>query len=266
MSATPRIWRPRYEGDEVALGLALGVALHALPVVAIALKVMLPGSAPIDEKPLVSKPVIAASLLKLGQPLDPKRLPDRLVPQRRTAPKKEIVASRDDPAKKTPDAGPPPPNADDSDIQRLIAKTDPFAEDAGKTRPEEGHAAGVEAGLETDPNKVRAGDMYAALLQKWFHERWTFPSFISQAEANKLCVRWRMQINRDMTLFYVASQPTRASGNEHFDESAHSMLQKIQKDNTPLPTPPAELDSTFRGKSVELVLAGGSGGDSSRCR
>src|SRR5262245_47310994 len=117
MGAVPRIWRPRYEGDELALGVALGIALHVLPAVAIALKVMHP-SPVVDEQPLVSKPVIAATLLKLGKPLDPSRLPDRIVPQRRTAPKKEVVASRDDPTKLHPDAGPPPPNADDSDIQR----------------------------------------------------------------------------------------------------------------------------------------------------
>ena len=50
-----------------------------------------------EEKPLISRPVVQASLLKLGKPIDPKKLPDRLVPQTRTAPKKQITASREDP-------------------------------------------------------------------------------------------------------------------------------------------------------------------------
>src|SRR5438105_1022100 len=114
-------WRPKYEADEVAVGISLAVALHAIPIVILVLKAMgiLPASHE-DERPLVEKPVIAASLLKLGAPIDPKKLPDRIVPRARTAPKQDLVASRDDPQKKNPpDAGPPPPNAQESDIQRL---------------------------------------------------------------------------------------------------------------------------------------------------
>ena len=105
-------WSPSYEGDEVALGLALAFALHAIPVVALVLSVYFPARQ-VDEQPFVSQPVIGANLLKLGKPLDPKQLPDRLVPRARTAPQQKIVASREDPAHKSekPDAGPPPPNA-----------------------------------------------------------------------------------------------------------------------------------------------------------
>ena len=152
-------WRPGYEGDEVALGIALAFALHAIPVVALVLRVYFPAPQ-VDEKPFVSQPVIGANLLKLGKPIDPKKLPDRLVPRARTAPPQKIVASREDPAHKNerPDAGPPPqPDAKDSAIQRLIAKSDPFAEDAGKQRPEQGFLNGSDAGTETDPSKVHAG-------------------------------------------------------------------------------------------------------------
>jgi hypothetical protein len=258
-----RLWRPKFENDEIALGLALTVALHALPVAALVLSVVLPKASVDDDQPIVAKPIIAASLLKLGKPIDPTKLPDRVVPQQRTAPKKDLVASREDPLKKHPDAGTPPPNTQDSDIQRLINKSDPFAEDAGKTRPEEGSKDGSDAGM---ANKARAGDEYAAKLGKWFQDRWNVPGFITQGEANKLCVTYRVQINRDMTLFYVASHAARPSGNEHFDESAHEMLQKILDKREALPTPPPELDPVFRGRSVELVLSGASGGDSSRCR
>jgi len=95
----------------VALGIALAIALHVLPLVAIILKALYPSLSE-EEKPLVEKPVVAATLLKLGKPLDPTKLPDRLVPRARTAPKHEIVASREEkPKKDLPDAGPPPPLA-----------------------------------------------------------------------------------------------------------------------------------------------------------
>jgi hypothetical protein len=259
-----RIWIPKYEGDEIAVGVALTIALHALPAAALVLSVVLPRAPQEEEKPLVAKPVIAAALLKLGKPPDPTKLPDRLVPQQRTAPKKELVASREDPTKHKPDAGPPPPLAQDSDLTNLINKSDPFAEDAGKRRPEEGSPEGSDAGLVS--SNARPGDEYAAKLAKWFHDRWTFPTFISQGEANRLCVVYRMQINRDMSLFYVGTKPVKSSGNEHFDESAHEMLQKILDNHEKLPAPPPDLDGTFRGKSVEIALSGSSSGDSSRCR
>jgi hypothetical protein len=259
-------WRPAYESDEVAVGVALAIALHLLPLGAIAYKKVY-SSPPKDDAPLVAKPVIAATLLKLGKPLDPKKLPDRIVPQRATAPKQEALASREDPSKKNPtDAGPPPVKADDSDILRLIQKSDPFAEDGGKERPEEGHALGVEGGTETDPNKVKAGDMYAALLGKFFHDRWVYPTVISQGEANRLCVSFQVSIDKRMVIWHVRQEPIRKSGNELFDDSARSMLMKLLDERTPLPEPPAEAAETFRGRAVQILLSGDLHGDSSRCK
>ena len=127
--------RPVYETDELAMGVAVAVALHALIAGPFIYRAFVPPPIEDEEKPLVGKPVIAAALLKLGKPIDPKKLPDRIVPKARTAPQKDLTASKDDPAK-VHDAGAPPPNALPSDLQNLISKTDPFAEDAGKARPE----------------------------------------------------------------------------------------------------------------------------------
>ena len=154
-----------YEGDEVAVGIALAIALHAIPIAALAIKAAYPSNdAP--ETELVAKPVIAASLLKLGKPLDPKKLPDRLAPVKSTTNIKDPVASQNDPTKNTQDAGPPSSNAEQADLQKLMNKTDPFAEDAGKPRVEEGFANGSDAGNETDPNKVHAGDQYASISRE----------------------------------------------------------------------------------------------------
>jgi hypothetical protein len=258
-------WRPKYEGDEIALGVSLAIALHGIPIALIVLKAMYPNLNREEEKPFVPKPVVAATLLKLGKPLDPSKLPDRLVPRARTAPKQDLVASRDDPMKKS-DAGPPPPLAKEDDIRRLIAKSDPFAEDAGKDRPEEGHASGVDSGTETDPSKVRAGDMYAARLGSFFHERWQYPTVISQGEANKLCVIFQININPRMSIWHLRSTPIRPSGNELFDDSARTMLQKLLDDKTPLPEPPPEVAEQYRGRTVNVALSGDLHGDSSRCR
>ena len=210
-------WSAGYEGDEVAVGVALAFALHAIPVAAILLRIYFPAPN-VEEQPLVAQPVIGATLLKLGKPLDPKQLPDRLVPKARTAPQQKVVASREDPAHKseTPDAGPTPPNTQDSDIARLIAKSDPFAEDAGRARPEQGFLNGSDAGTETDPSKVHAGDAYAALLRKFLQDHFQIPTVISQGEVNRLCVRLQVAIDPRMRIWFVQQSPGRPSGNDLF--------------------------------------------------
>lgn len=262
-------YHPRYTSDEVVLGVVVAAALHVLAIGPFVVKALWPGAfgAGEEEKPLVARPVIQASLLKLGTPIDPKKLPDRFVPQARTAPKKQVVASREDPTPKKPDAGvPPPPNTQDSDIANLINKTDPFAEDAGKVRPEEGHASGIDGGQETDPNKVKAGDMYAAQLGQFFTDRNHVPTIISVAEARRLCVVFEMRVNRNMTIWHVRQEAVKSSGNALFDDSARSMLLKLLEDKTPLPQPPKELDEQYRSRTVQLSILGDPHGDPSRCK
>jgi hypothetical protein len=259
-------YRPQYSGDEIVLGVVAAIVLHLLVAGPFVLRAIFPAGPEEEEKPLVAKPVIQASLLKLGKPLDPKRLPDRIVPKQRTAPKKQIIASREDPAK-TRDAGAePPPNTQDSDIENLIAKSDPFAEDAGKTRPEEGRLEGVDGGQETDPNKVRAGDAYAALLGAFFAQQHTIPTVISVSEARRLCAVFEVQIGKNMVIWYVKNTPVKSSGNELFDDSARGMLNKLLDDKRALPPPPPEVEELYRGRRVQLVILGDPHGDASRCK
>lgn len=251
-----RSWvNPHYSGDEIAIGIAVTIALHAIPLMLVYLKVVRPLSSTLDENPVVAKPVIAANVLKLGQPLDPKKLPDRLVPRINTAPKKDLVASREDPAK-TLDAGPPPPNVQDSD-QTHKDKLDPFAEDAGRSRPEVGSDAGIEGGLETDPSKVHAGDMYALKLSSFFHDRWTIPTVITRADESRLCVVFQINLSPRMVIWHLRTEPIKKSGNDLFDDSARTMLQKLLDDRTVLPEPPNEVADSWKGRTVNLTLGDG---------
>jgi hypothetical protein len=259
-------WKTGYESDEVAIGFAVTLAIHAIPIALIFIKAAYPHVLESTEEP-VARTVVAATLLKLGKPIDPTKLPDRLVPRARTAPQNEKVASREDPKKNDHDAGPPPPpNSQPSDIQRLISKSDPFAEDGGKERPEEGHAGGIEGGTETDPNKVHAGDMFAAKLGIFLHDRWVFPTVISQGEANRLCVIYQVAISNKMVIWHLKQDPVRKSGNDLFDDSAREMLQKLMDGRTPLPEPPAEVADIYKGRTVNVTLAGDAHGDATKCR
>jgi hypothetical protein len=258
-------YTPRYSMAETTIGIVLAVACHAAPVGAILFKRAFPShDAAEEDKPLVSRPVVQAALLKLGKPLDPKKLPDRFVPQQRTAPKPQLNASQDDPGKKRDAGAPPPDNAQDSDLKNLVSKSDPFAEDAGKKRPEEGHESGIDGGTETDPNKVRAGDMYATQLGQFFGQHLTVPSVISVGDERKLCAVYEINLGKNMVIWHVRSSPVKGSGNELFDDAARSMLLKLLDDKTPLPQPPKDVDELYRGRRIQIVVTGRNG-DASRC-
>lgn len=258
-------YTPRYTKDEIVLGVAVAVALHVIGIGPFVYDAMVSPSdrSAEEEEPRVARPVVQASLLKLGKPHDPNKLPDRLVPQQRTAPKKQITASREEPSKKQVDAGAPPPNAEDSDILNLVSKSDPFAE-APHGRPEEGHESGVEEGTETDPDKVRAGDMYATKLGQFFGQHLTVPSVISVGDERRLCAIYEINVGRNMVIWHVRNAPVRGSGNELFDDAARTMLLKLLDDKTPLPEPPKEVDELYRGRRIQIVVTGRNG-DPSRC-
>lgn len=267
-------YQPRYTSDELVLGVVVASLLHVAFVAPYLVKILWPCTpAPMclnvaEEKPAVARPVVQATLLKLGKPLDPKKLPDRFVPQARTAPHKQLVASREDPPVGRKDAGapPPPPNTEDRTIENLIAHSDPFAEDSGKPRIEEGHPGGVDGGTETDPNKVKAGDMYAAQLDQFFSDRNHVPTIISVGEARRLCVVFEMRVGRNMTLWHVRQEPVKSSGNPLFDDAARTMLLKLLDEKTALPEPPKELDELYRSRTVQLSILGDPHGDHSRCK
>lgn len=256
---------PRYTTDELVLGVVVAAALHLVAAGPFVAKAVWPTMVTEEEKPLVARPVVQATLLKLGTPIDPKKLPDRVVPQQQTAPKKQITASKEDPIKKKDAGAEPPPLAKDDDLSNLTKKNDLFAEDAGKARPEEGHAAGIDGGTETDPNKVHAGDMYAASLAKFFGDRNQIPSVITVAQARSLCVVFQVNINRNMVIWHVRQAPIQSSGNELFDDSARSMLLKLLDDKTALPQPPKEVDEQYRARTLNLVILGDAHGDGKRC-
>ena len=258
-------YNPSYTTDEVVLGVTVAIALHVLAIGPFVYRAFVPAAPEEEETALVARPVVQASILKLGKPIDPKKLPDRLVPQQRTAPKKTLTASQEDPGKKEPDAGAPPENVEDSDLTNLIAKSDPFAEDASVRRPEEGHELGVDGGNETDPNKVRAGDMYALQLGQFFGQHLTIPSIISGGQARKLCAVFEINVGRNMVIWHVKTTPVRSSGNELFDDAARSMLLKLLDDKKVLPEPPKETDELYRGRRIQVHIPGDPQG-ASACR
>ena len=244
---------PHYSGDEIAIGFAVTIALHAIPIMLIYLKIVHPLSMTLEDAPVISRPVIAANVMKLGHPPDPNKLPDKLVPRLNTSPQHDLHASREDPLHQ--DAGPPPPNQNNGELDPNH-KIDPFASDAGR-KVEEGSDAGMEGGLETDPSKAHAGDMYALKLSGFFHDRWTIPTVITPAEEKRLCVVYQINITPRMVVWHLRTEPIKSSGNALFDDSARTMLQKLLDDRTVLPEPPNEVSEQWKGRTVNLTLGDG---------
>jgi hypothetical protein len=241
---------PHYSGDEIAIGLAVTIALHAIPIMLIFLKIVRPLSMTLEDAPVIARPVIAANVMKLGAPLDPKKLPDRLVARPNTAPQNDLHASREDPTHQN-DAGPPPPNTTAGDEHK---NHELFPEDAGKTRPEEGSDAGSPEGT---PGAPRPGDLYAMKLASFFHDRWTIPTVITPAEEKRLCVVYQINITPRMIVWHLRTDPIKTSGNALFDDSARTMLQKLLDDRTVLPEPPNNVADQWKGRTVNLVLGDG---------
>ncbi len=103
----------------------------------------------------------------------------------------------------------------------------------------------------------------APSLATFFRDRWVMPAAISLTEAKALCVTYRVSVSRDLVIWHVRKEPVKPSGNDLFDESARVMLEKLVEDRTPLPEPPPDLP--IRGRTVDVVLSGGTTGDASRC-
>ena len=99
--------------------------------------------------------------------------------------------------------------------------------------------------------------MYAARLQQFFKERWQIPTVISQGQANKLCSVFEFNISPRMIIWHMRQDPIKGSGNDLFDDSARTMLQKLLDDRTALPDPPPEVADSYKGKVVHMSLGDG---------
>ncbi len=62
-----------------------------------------------------------------------------------------------------------------------------------------------------------------------------------------------------MVIWHVREQAVHKSGNELFDDSARSVLQKLLDDRTALPDPPDAVADQYRGRTVNIVMPGGQG-------
>jgi hypothetical protein len=185
--------------------------------------------------------VVEARFVKLGKPPDPKKIPDRKVPIKSTAPPTGVAVSKnmDPPKVNKPDAGKPPPKAEEDLLARLGDRAQQFAEIAEK-KEEEGDPQGVEGGTETT---AKAGDLYRGQLVMFFKRGWTIPTTLG--DTSKLTTRARVEITPDRHV--GPHEIVKPSGQPLFDQSVDDRFNELRSLGTTLPEPPPEVRKQFEG-------------------
>src|SRR5262249_38757511 len=135
-----------FGGTLIAIGAHLGLPALVVLVTSI-LAATIAGKKP---EPINEEHVVVASFVRLGKKLDPKKLPNRIVPRLSTAPDDAKVVSKnmnpEQPEKR--DAGPRPERPKEDSLTRIGDRAQAFAEIA-EEREKEGDPDGIKEGTET---------------------------------------------------------------------------------------------------------------------
>jgi hypothetical protein len=185
--------------------------------------------------------VVEARFVKLGKPFDPRKIPNRKVPVKTTAPQPGVAVSKNEtpPKVNKPDAGKPPPKAEENLLRNLGDRAQAFAEIAKKSE-EEGDPQGIEDGTETT---ARAGDIYRGQLVMFFKRGWSIPTTLG--DTSKLTTRARVEITPDRHV--GPHQIVNPSGEPLFDQSVEDRFNELRSLGTSLPEPPPEVARQFQG-------------------
>jgi hypothetical protein len=241
----PSLLKRRHIDTKMAVGGVLGVVgAHLLvpgAITGIVALLAATGIGRTEPREIKEDRVVEARFVKLGKPPDPKKIPDRKVPAKTTAPPQGVAVSKnmDPPKVVKPDAGKPPPRAEEDLLARLGDRAQAFAEIAEK-REEEGDPNGVEGGTETT---AKAGDLYRGQLVMFFKRGWTIPSTIG--DTSRLTTRARVEITPDKHV--GPHEIVKSSGEPLFDQSVEDRFNELRSLGTTLPEPPPEVRSQFEG-------------------
>jgi hypothetical protein len=247
----PSLLDPKhFSSDMLAGGVALAIGAHiAVPVIALAVTSFLAATvAETEPQTYIDEHIVEARFVQKGIKRDPKKLPDRVVPRKSTAPDQSVVVSKDMNPEPPEKKEKPPENAVDDLITRLGDRAQAFAEIA-EAKEKEGDPDGIEEGTETE---AQAGDIYAGQLYQFFRRGWTIPNTI--ADASGLSTQVEVEITRDLQVgdFRIM----RSSGVPLFDQSIEDQLLKLRTDAMVLPDPPPEIAHRYIGRSVVFVYTG----------
>src|SRR4051812_30834566 len=179
--------------------------------------------------------VVEARFVRLGKKPDPKKLPDRIVPRKSTAPDQATVVSKNEHPDKPdkPDAGVRPEKPTPDPLTRLGDRAQAFAEIA-EEREKEGDPEGSADGTETE---AQVGDIYLGKLVALIKRGWTIPTTIG--DSSRLKVGTTFEITNDLQVGRF--EVVQSRGEPLFDQSVLDRFQQMHDQGTTLPAPPPEV-------------------------
>jgi len=195
--------------------------------------------------------IVEARFVRLGHKLDPNKIPNRRVPIKTTAPAPGVAVSKvmEPPKPNKPDAGPPPPQAEEDTLTHLGDRAQAFAEMAER-QEQEGDPGGIEEGTETT---AKAGDLYRGQLVSFFKRGWTIPSTLG--DTSHFATRASVEITADRHV--GVHEIVKSCGNALFDQSVEDRFNELRVQGTTLPEPPPEVADQFaRAWTLDINFIG----------
>jgi hypothetical protein len=242
--------QPAVSRDMLVGGLLVAVGAHiGLPLLIFAITTLL-ASTVAGRRPqtFTEEHVVEARFVRKGIKKDPKKLPDRIVPKKSTAPDDAIVVSKNpEPPPDKPKDEKKPDNPTEDLVKRFGDPNQDFAEIL--ERELEGDPNGIEDGTETE---AKAGDIYLGQLVSFFKRGWTIPSTLG--DTSKLTVRADLEITADCKV--GETKIVTPSGEPLFDQSVEDRFQELRSLGTTLPEPPPEIADQFLGRTIGLRFKG----------
>lgn len=250
----PAVDRAQWLAGTLATGIVhLAVPLVVTTVIAI-MRVTGLGAPPEPEAPPPEVDnVVAARFVVLGEVLDPRMLPDRIVPILRT----DTPEPRDAPSLREDPEPPPERERHERDrrsvddlVRRLSEDAQIFAE-AEEARIREGSPEGIEEGTERTGTE---GDIYRGRLYTFFRRGWTVPTTLSEEEVEGLQCVAMVEIGSDTRI--LGWRLSRRSGNAEFDASVEAQLTRITASEPNIPSPPDDVADQYLGREIAIRFSG----------
>jgi hypothetical protein len=202
--------------------------------------------------------IMPARLLKLGEPPEEGKLPDRIVPALPTAPNDGVpVAAKLDP--------PPPDEAqkrkrplnpvEDDKLRDIFSRIRAFGEVTDHATTQ-GHPMGVPGGDVSDPALAQAGSLWARQVVRVLKAYITYPTIIPDNELKRLRCKVEVKVGRDLIPQEVKLARKGTSRNQFYDQAVLDGFEQMRVKRVKLPRPPQELEEPLFGPGLELTFYG----------
>ena len=247
--------KPPLESSTVVAGVVVAFLAHSLiPVVLLAsrwLLILLGLAVPVEERerPKLADNVIAAEFVRLGKPMDPRKLPSRKVPPVAKRKPEGVVVSKDAQEKPKPPEKKKekPAEVQESLLDNLVDRSRDFAEDV--EYEQEGDPEGLREGTATE---AREGDLYRGKLVLFFRRNWLVPNVVRNPERLKAIAN--VEVDRKGRVRSVAI--AQASGDPLFDQSVLDAVEALIQSGASIPEPPLELVNQFYDTTLPVQFRG----------